>query len=150
MIQNYWKNFVAHMNHETDLKCAGVICFGMDAKACELAVEKIRSGEMRCRIYPAEGYRKAMSGEAREGEMCIVVDWNGTPRAVIETTHVRSMMISELSDEICQQEGICADLDSWREKQMPFIKTEVEELGFEFDNSTVVTVETFKTVYLED
>lgn len=150
MLQKYWNDFLAYTKRETGLKCAGVVCFGMDADACAGAVERILSGEMRCRIYPADGYRKAMSGEAKAGELNIVVDWKGTPCAVIETTNVRNVPVSELTDEICSLEGMQANLNAWMEKQLPFIKTEVEELGGEVDDSTVLTVEEFRKVYPEN
>lgn len=147
MIQNYWKDFLASTNRESDEKCSGVICLGMDAKTCAAASEKILSGKMHCRIYPADGYRKAMSGEARTGELNIVTDWKGEPCAVIETTGVRMLSVSGLTDEICASEGLYADLATWKEKQLPYIKTEVEELGSVFDDATVLTVEEFRTVY---
>lgn len=147
MIQKYWKSFLEHANRENSVKCAGVICFGMNAEACSAAVARILSGEMRCRIYPADGYRKAMSGEAKVGDKNIVVDWKGVPCAIIETTNVRNMPVSELTNEICALEGLRMDMDTWREKQLPFIKTEVEELGGELNDATIVTVEEFHAVY---
>lgn len=147
MIQNYWRKFLENAKYDENAKCAGVICFGMDADACENAVEKIISGEMRCRIYPKDGYRKAMSGEAKVGELNIVVDWNGAPRAVIETTGVQEIVVSQLTDEICAMEGMQPNLNDWKEKQMKIIKTEVEELGGEFDDATALTIEEFKTIY---
>lgn len=147
MIQSYWKDFLAHTSRETSEKCAGVVCFGMDARTCEGAVEQILTGKMKCRIYPADGYRKAMSGEAKAGELNIVVDWKGVPCAVIETTSVRKMPVGELTDEICAMEGMQPDLQSWRERQLPFIKTEVEELGGVFDDATLVAIEEFRLVH---
>ena len=147
MMQKYWQEFLANVKCDGSTKCAGVICFGMDADACKNAVEKILSGEMRCRIYPKDGYRKAMSGEARVGEMNIVVDWNGVPQAVIETMRVREVQAGQLTDEICALEGIQKNVCDWREKQMQLIKTEVEELGGEFDDATLLTIEEFKTIY---
>jgi len=147
MIQNYWRKFLENTKREENAKCAGVICFGMDADACKNAVEKILYGEMRCRIYPKDGYRKAMSGEAKIGEMNIVVDWSGVPQAVIETTGVRDLPVGQLTDEICAMEGIQKNLSDWREKQMKLVKTEVEELGGEFDDDTLLTIEEFKTIY---
>ena len=147
MIQKYWQEFLANAKRDESAKCAGMICFGMDADACKNAVEKILSGEMCCRIYPKDGYRKAMSGEAKAGELNIVVDWNGAPQAVIETTGVREIRVGELTDEICAMEGIQSNLTDWQEKQMKLIKTEVEELGGEFDEATPLTIEEFKTIY---
>ena len=147
MIQNYWKDFLACTGRESETKYAAVICFGMDMKACNGAIERIRSGEMRCRIYPADGYRKAMSGEARVGDLCIVTDWQGMPQAVIETVEVQNLPVSALTDEICALEGMQPDLCAWREKQLPFIKTEIEELDGELNEATQLTVEEFKLVY---
>lgn len=148
MIRNYWKKFLEKAKKDENAKYAGVICFGMDAETCKNAVERILAGEMRCRIYPRDGYRKAMSGEAKVGELNIVVDWDGVPQAVIETTDVRELRFSQLTDDICALEGIQNNLSDWREKQMKFIKTEVEELGGEFDDSTPLTIEEFKTIYV--
>ena len=147
MIKTYWKNFLENTDRNVNEKCAGVISFGMNVDDCILAVEKILSGAMSCRIYPAEGYRKAMSGEAKVGELSVVADWKGVPCAVIETVQVSTMPVGELTDEICAKEGLQMDLASWREKQMPMVKAEVEELGGEFDDATLVTVEEFKRVY---
>lgn len=147
MIQKYWQGFLANAKRDESVKCAGVICFGMDADACKNAVEKILSNEMRCRIYPKDGYRKAMSGEAKVGELNIVVDWNGVPQAVIETIGVREIQVGKLTDQICALEGIQKNLSDWREKQMKLVKTEVEELGGEFDDDTLLTIEEFKTIY---
>lgn len=147
MIQSYWKEFLAHTNRAENAKCAGVVCFGMDEKTCVSAVERILRSEMRCRIYPADGYRKAMSGEAKPGDVNIVTDWKGVPCAVIETINVQTLTISALTDEICALEGMQNDLEAWKEKQMPLIKTEIEELGGILDDDTLVTVEEFRKVY---
>lgn len=147
MIQNYWKEFLTNTNRENEEKYTGIICFGMDAQTCTTANEKILSGEMHRRIYPENGYKKAMSGESGIGELNIVTDWKGMPCAVIETTGVYKLQVSELTDEICAGGGLYPSLEIWKEKQMPLIKTEVEELGNAFHDTTLLTVEEFKTVY---
>jgi hypothetical protein len=60
------------------------------------------------------------------------------------------MPVSELTDEICALEGMQVNLNAWTEKQLPFIKTEVEELGGELVDSTMLTVEEFRKVYPEN
>lgn len=147
MIRKYWDQLLKDSKHAGEVKCAGVICFGMDAQTCADAIKQILSNRMRCRIYPADGYRKAMSGAARIGEVNMVVDWNGMPCAILETTQVSTIKISDLTDEICAMEIPDGDAITWREKQLPLLQKEVEELGGTFDETTLVTIEEFKKIY---
>lgn len=145
MLQKFWETYLEDTKKSG--KCAGTICFGVDARGAQRAIERILNGEMRAIIYPAHGYRISLNGEAKTGDKNIVVDWNGHPCAIIETQEVRKLRLCDLTDEICADAGIEANVDAWRETQLPALKAEIEELDGEFDENCEVILETFSLVY---
>lgn len=147
MIQKFWNEFLAKTGKGDEHKCAGMLCFGLNLAEAEAAVEQIISGKRRASIMPANGYRCSMNANIAPGQLNAVVDWNGKPRAVIETLAVRNMALKDLTDEMCAMEGICGDRDSWMEVRQPVLKMELEELGEEITQDTMLLVEEFRPVY---
>lgn len=143
MIKQYWKEFCKNTGRG-DAAYAGILCFGTDVHAASNALEKIREGVKRVAIYPACGYRYAMSGDAKVGDLNIVTDWQGNPCEVIETVSVEKRRISELTDEICSLDGDFQSHAQWIEARKPILKMEMEELGQEFDEDVEVIVEIFR------
>ncbi len=124
-----------------NVKMAGTVCFGMDAKAADRAIRLIIAGEKRAMIYPKNGYRTSMHARPAVGDLNVVVDWNGEPACVIETTAVNEMAVGEISDRQIALAADYADVAAWRDGA---IKTEIEELGGSFDDETPIIIEEFR------
>lgn len=147
MLQKFWENYLSENGGNKEMKYTGVLSFGMDVRTADEAVQNVCNGTRRVNIVPENGYRCAMNGAILPQQANIVVDWKGSPRAVIETVSVDKVHFADLNDEICALEGVCGNADDWREKHMPVLKMELEELGEELTEDTVLLVEHFRTVY---
>jgi len=145
MIQNFWKQYQEKTQDKRDY--TGAFCFGTSAEQAADALRLILSGRKTLMVYPANGYKTAMKGNAKPGDINIVTSWNGEPAAIIETTDVTEMPYSKITDEICRADAASESFADWRESFQPAIKLEIEELGGEFDDDTIMVVEKFKLVY---
>lgn len=145
MIRKFWNDCTGRIG--LDAEYAGTICFGENADEANNAIQDIVRGEKKGYIYPENGYRSAMKGVAKLGQINIVVDWQDMPHAAIETIAVRRVKLAELTNEICALDGSGMDLEKWQMQRLPAIKTEIEELGNALDDETSLVVEEFRMVY---
>jgi len=147
MMNEFWNGYLKTNAKNENKKVKSCICFGTSEKDAALACEKIRSGMKRAAIYPRKGYRCALNGTPEPGDLNIVINWKGDPEALIETTGIRLIKLGEMTDAICALEGVCTDMDSWNEKQLPSIRAEAEELGIDFNDNMDLIVEEFHLIY---
>lgn len=147
MIKEYWSTFLKRNSLQGDIQPAATLCFGMDAKTADAAAEDIIGGKRRGCIQPAHGYRQAMNGGIQPGQKSIVVGWDGTPQAVIQTETVQNIRFAELDDALCSLEGAGMTRERWLEERMPVLKMELEEIGEMLSDDTELIVETFCVLY---
>lgn len=145
MLKTFWKNYQEKEHDERSY--TGVICFGTSLAQASEAIQLILDGRKTLMVYPANGYKTAMKGTAKQGDLNIITGWNGEPAAVIETTEVCELCYANLTDEICRADAACEGTEDWHEKYQPAIKLEIEELGNEFNDETIMIVEKFKLIY---
>jgi len=98
------------------------------------------------------GKKTAISGLIQEydegeplpnkGDFSIILDREGTPRALIRTTEVLVVPFGEITDDQAEAEGD-DDLESWRTAHRKFW----EQQNFEVTDDTQVVWERFKVVY---
>lgn len=96
--------------------------------------------------YTAEGEELPQAGE-----LAIVTDGRGVPRALIAITKVEVIPFREVDAEIARSEGEGdLSLEYWQRVHAEFFAAEAAEVGIEFDPETChVVVEHFTTLYTD-
>src|SRR5690606_34120963 len=74
----------------------------------------------------------------KAGDLNVVMDWNGVPMCVIETTQVTLLPYKEVTYDICKREGEDDTLESWQKGHQRFFVEEGKELGYEFSEDMMV------------
>ena len=140
MIQNYWKRFIEETGRK-DAVMKGSICPADDLGAAERACADIAGGTRCAMLYPESGYRTAMKGAAQTGDLNVIVDWNGKPVCTTETVGIEKKRFAELdeSDFACEM--------SDREAKEAEFKRELDELGTELGDDTIIVIEKFCVIF---
>lgn len=82
------------------------------------------------------------------GDISIVVGRDGTPRALIELTHVESIPFDAVDAEYAAIEGEGdATLETWRRDHLWYFSDVCERLGGRFDGSTPVICQVFRVLW---
>ena len=140
-VNSYFAEFLRRTERCADTKMAGTLCFGMDADAADRAAQMILSGEKRAMIYPECGYRAALHAHPTAGDLNVVVDWNGNPICVIETTRVCAIAAGDITEEQIAMTAENIPIIAWLDGA---IRREIEELGGVLDAQTPLILEEFR------
>lgn len=140
-VNGFFAEYLKRTNRSEDTEMAGTLCFGMDADAADRAAQKILSGEKRATLYPECGYRAALHAHPAIGDLNVVVDWNGNPVCVIETTRVRALAAGDITEEQFAMTAENTSAAAWLED---VIRREIEELGGSMDSHTPLIIEEFR------
>lgn len=82
------------------------------------------------------------------GQNNIILDGDGKPAAIIETTSVEVLPFDEVSAEHAYWEGEGdRSLQYWRDVHEPFFKKELESINQEFNDKIPVVCEKFQLVF---
>lgn len=95
-------------------------------------------------------YAEADEPQPRKGDLSILLDGAGEPRAVIRTTQVDVVPFSEVTAEHARLEGEGdRTLDSWRSDHERYWRRSLAGTDHEFDPSLDVICERFSVLYSE-
>ena len=109
--------------------------------AAVLRGEKTATSSLRAEYAP-DG-----SDLPRVGERARVLDSNGEPVAVIETTEVRVLAASDLDVQFARDEGEGFEtVADWWDAHDRFWRSYAEDLGWRLTEDTVVVAERFRLV----
>ncbi|WP_224484014.1 ASCH domain-containing protein [Robertkochia aurantiaca] len=93
-------------------------------------------------------YEKHNESLPEVGDQYIVTDWQGNPRAIIETTKVELTPYREITAEFAEIEGEGdKSLEYWRKVHEAYYTREMEPYGDKFTEDMVIVCEHFKTIY---
>ncbi|WP_152193021.1 ASCH domain-containing protein [Georgenia satyanarayanai] len=90
--------------------------------------------------YPARG-----ESVPAPGDLSIILDGAGRPRALIVTTEIKVVPYSAVDAEHAAAEGEGdLSLDHWRDVHAPFFAGELAEVGLAFDEDSEIVLERFR------
>ena len=82
------------------------------------------------------------------GDLSVVLDGEGQPLALIETTEVRIMPFNQVDEAFAYDEGEDArTLTSWREGHWRFFHRSCQRIGRELDETMPILCERFQVIY---
>ncbi len=83
-----------------------------------------------------------------DGGYSVVTDFVGEPICVIQTAEIRHMPFHEVDAQFAFDEGEDdRTLESWRRGHMEYFTREAAELGFNFDERSIVCCERFRLLF---
>ncbi len=85
----------------------------------------------------------------KTGNQAIITDWNGTPKAVIETIKVIPTPFNEVTPEFAKTEGEGdKSLKYWKKVHKAYYEREMKPYEENFNENMIIICEFFKTVYV--
>jgi len=83
-----------------------------------------------------------------ENGYSVVTDFDGDPMCIIQTTGIRHMPFNEVDAQFAFDEGEGdRTLRYWRDVHTSYFAREAAELGFDFDENSIVCCERFRLLF---
>ncbi|WP_460747917.1 ASCH domain-containing protein [Myceligenerans cantabricum] len=121
--------------------------FGDEAELADRLLELVVSGEKTATSSAAWDYEDAGEPLPEAGELSILLDGVGQPRALIRTTSVETVPFDEVDDDVAAAEGEGdRSLESWRTEHEEFFRRSLPEER-RFATDMPVVVERFEVLY---
>lgn len=118
--------------HNTNL-CASLVVAGRKRATCSLAYWYLEKGERM----------------PEQGDLLVVTDWSGLPKALVEIVSVTLCRFDEVDAAFAAEEGEGDGSQAWwREAHKAFFEREMKTEGREFDEHATLVLERFRVVAL--
>lgn len=118
--------------HNTNL-CASLVVAGRKRATCSLAYWYLEKGERM----------------PEQGDLLVVTDWSGQPKALVELVSVTLCPFDEIDAAFAAEEGEGdGSLAWWRKAHKAFFEREMKAEGREFDEHATLVLERFRVVAL--
>lgn len=149
-IETFWNNFL-NKNPDNDRKEVPVSFYfcdnEKDANECAELVEK---GIKQATATSLWWYEKNNEPLPKVGDQYIVTDWNGNPKAIIETTKTKPTPYNKITPEFAESEGEGdKSLEYWNLVHRAYYSREMEPYNEKFNENMIIVCEYFKTIYTE-
>lgn len=143
----FWKTFLKETNRDEATKYIEVFHFERTEKWANELLRLVLIGKKRATVSSLLKYEIEGGGMPKVGDLCIITDWEGVPRCVIETTVITIIPFSDITYDICKREGEDEILETWVDGHVRFFEAEGKQLGYEFTYDMPVVFEDFEVVY---
>ncbi|MFM5555310.1 ASCH domain-containing protein [Aeromonas veronii] len=113
--------------------CASLVVAGRKRATCSLAYWYLEKGERM----------------PEQGDLLVVTDWSGLPKALVELVSVTLCPFDEIDAAFAAEEGEGdGSLAWWHEAHKAFFEREMKAEGREFDEHATLVLERFRVVAL--
>jgi len=146
-IREYWQRFLAATNQDQDLAYLDCFYFGRTEEGSNGLLALVLNGSKKASTSCLPYYEIHNEKIPEAGDLSIVTDGQGTPRCVIETTHVTIMPFKDVTFDICKREGEDDNLQAWQDTHFAIYEAEGKAEGYHFTWDTPIVFEDFKVVY---
>lgn len=147
-ISEYWEQFLNASGKSADeAGFSGELEFeDRGVKGCT-QLSLVLSGKKTVSFSSFDAYGINREPIPVSGELYIVKDSEGQPRAIIELTDVNVVPFCDIPWELAQREGEDENIADWREKQREIMEDEAALCGFTFTDSSKIVCELFHVIY---
>lgn len=143
-VNEYWERFLKDNNLDENTEYFDAFCFyGFTKKQTEELTELVLSDKKKATtsIYlESEKYPEI-------GSYSIVLDSDERPVCITRTTDIHIMKFKEMTFEIASREGEDECLDTWIDNHSRMFREESKELGYVFDENSLIFFEEFEVIY---
>jgi len=144
-IEAFWRDAVA-ATPELDPDCAfTVFSFGDNQELCDHVLAETLAGRNRATASLRWDYDSQLP---QVGDVAVVTDWAGAPRAVLVTRRVDVVPYADVDEDFARAEGYVHDpLAEWRDVHWAFFSRRCAELGRVASLDMPVVCERFERDY---
>ncbi|HSQ27259.1 MAG TPA: ASCH domain-containing protein [Anaerolineales bacterium] len=151
-IEAFWHSFLATSGDKAqDRSQPEAWSFGdnpaLAEELCQLVLAGIKTAT--CSLL----WEYEADGEAipQEGQLSIILDGQGNPRAIIETTQVTIQPFNQVDATFAYEEGEDdRSLESWRREHWRYFSRTSQAKGWQLDESMPLVCERFRLIHQED
>ena len=123
--------------------------FCADAHNANLCAALVAAGRKRATCSLAYWYLEKGERMPEQGDLLVVTDWSGLPKALVEIVSVTLCPFDEVDAAFAAEEGEGdGSLAWWREAHKAFFEREMKAEGREFDEHATLVLERFRVVAL--
>ena len=123
--------------------------FCADEHNANLCAELVVAGRKRATCSLAYWYLEKGERMPAQGDLLVVTDWSGHPKALVEMVFVTLCPFDEIDAAFAAEEGEGdGSLAWWREAHKAFFEREMKAEGREFDEHATLVLERFRVVAL--
>ena len=123
--------------------------FCADAHNANLCAALVAAGRKRATCSLAYWYLEKGERMPEQGDLLVVTDWSGLPKALVEIVSVTLCPFDEVDAAFAAEEGEGdGSLAWWREAHKAFFEREMKAEGREFDEQATLVQERFRVVEL--
>ena len=123
--------------------------FCADEHNANLCAELVVAGRKRATCSLAYWYLEKDERMPEKGDLVVVTDWSGYPKALVELVSVTLCPFDEIDAAFAAEEGEGdGSLAWWREAHKAFFEREMKAEGREFDEHAMLVLERFRVVAL--
>lgn len=145
----FWKIFLKTYpdNPAKEIPDAYYFCDNeKDANQCtDLVVNKIK----RATATSLWWFEKNNKPLPKIGDQAIITDWDGTPKAIIETIKIAPTPYNEITSEFAETEGEGdKSLEYWKKVHKAYYQREMDPYGEDFNENMIIICEYFETIYI--
>ena len=146
-LEAYWQRFLQATGRDPALRYLEAFHFETTEKWANLLLELVLQGKKRATASSLYYFRNNGLPLPQPGDCCIVTDFAGEPRCVIQTTAVITLPFREVSWEMAAREGEDENLASWQEGHVRFFTADGQVEGYTFGWDMPVVFEDFEVVW---
>ena len=147
-VKDFWREFLGATGRDLSLKCPGDWCFEFpDENVTNYLISLILQGKKKATTSCLASYEIDKSPLPKIGDYHILTDLTGNPLCILITTNVLIMPFKDMTFDICKREGKDQTLESWQNRHREFFIGEGQEMGYEFEDDSLIVFEDFEIVY---
>lgn len=143
----FWAGFLAATGRPKDTAYAAAYSFDLTEKSAAELLALVLQGRKKATASSKRYFESTGEPLPKVGDLCILLDWQGNPRCVVETQAVTILPLRDMTFDLCSHEGEDASLESWQENHTRFFTAEGQQLGYAFSWDMPVVFEDFRLVY---
>lgn len=145
---SYWKDFRRATGLADVDTPYQVWYFGNTSEMARELAELVLSGKKTATASSLETNKLQPENAPIDGGYSVVTDLEGEPMCIIQTAEIRQVPFNEVDAAFAFDEGEDdRTLESWRKAHWDYFIREAAELGFSFDENSIVCCERFRLLY---
>lgn len=144
-IRDFWREAVAATAELDSEAPFTVFSFGDNEALCDHVLRETLAGRNRATASLRWDYGTQLP---QVGDVAVVTDWAGAPRAVLVTRRVDIMRYADVDEDFARAEGYMADpLREWRDVHWAYFSRRCMDLGRTPTPDMPIVCERFELVY---
>jgi len=148
-IEKYWTEFVKSSGIDEKSRYADCFYFGSHESSAKHLLDLVLKGIKTATCSSVDSFILTGIKLPEIGDYCVITDWSGEPKCIIQTVNKIELKFKEMTFDICKREGEDENLESWQNNHISFFNAEGSQLGYSFSWDMNIIFEDFEVVYMK-